>query len=205
MTGHSFLVSVLLLLMGGVLLTLNIREALELRDAKNARIAQVSQAADATSNPAADPAADATGMLAEKSEPLMPAPDLAADIPGDGPRSSGKMASGPNPPAEVNRIPRVKVAGLAMPLGVGLLLLLGTVVTWCSKSDQAVQVTATLAGVAGVLMLFLGLEHAGSLLNWGVDPLARSALVLITGGLLCLSLPSRWWWSRANDDSSSNL
>lgn len=205
MTGHSLLVSVLLLLMGGVLLTLNIREALELRDSKNARTAQVAPATGLANDTTTGATIDATDSRAEKSEPSSAGSDLGTDIPGSEPRLNGKIASGANPAAEVNRIPRVRVAALAMPLGVGLLLLLGTVVTWFSKSDQAVQVTATLAGVAGVLMLFLGLEHFGSLLNWGADPLARSALVLITGGLLCLSLPSRWWWSRTNDDSSSNL
>ncbi|MDP1560362.1 MAG: hypothetical protein Q8M16_03095 [Pirellulaceae bacterium] len=195
MTSHSLIVGVLLLLMGGAMLTLNIREAIELRDARNA----AAKNADGSSKSApsrVEPAVPSTRDAAS------PTDDLSSAL---GPTVKDPSRTDSNAEPEVNRIPRVRVAGLAMPLGVGLLLLMGAVVTWLAKSDQGVQVTATLAGVAGVLMLLLGLEHVGSLLNWGIDPLGRSALVLVTSGLLCLSLPSRWWWSRTNVDSTSSL
>ena len=184
MTAHSLIVSCLLLLIGGVLLTLNIREAIERRDAKQVATAETALPTEAKDR------VDQPGPGAQETTP--------------GPTGGVPVPSGSAGSPIVNQIPRVRVAGLAMPLGVGVLLLIGTMVTWVTKSDQAVQVTATLAGVAGILMLLLGLEHLGSLLNWGADPLGPSALVLLTSGLLCLSLPGRWWWSRTNEDSSSS-
>lgn len=195
MTSHSFIVGVLLCSMGGTLLTLNIQEAIRLREARmsgsNAEVA-----------PVRAPAVETDGMA-------MPADTAADSGPGDQ-RSRGNVAateagsSSSSKVPEANQIPRVRVAALAMPLGVGLLLIGGAVVTCLTKSSQAVQVTATLAGVAGVLMLLLGMEQTGSLLNWGTDPLVRSTVVLLISGILCLSLPGRWLWTQANDNSSSN-
>lgn len=196
MIGHSLLVSLWLLFLGGALLMLNIGEAIELRDQKIAAASQQSSELES-----------AKPGPSQSSEPDPQAPDSSANQ-----SPELESASATNPPApqsgkppEANRIPRVRVAALAMPLGVGLLLLMGAVVAWLSKSDQAVLVSATLAGVSGLLMLLLGLEHFGSLLNWQTDTLARSALVLVASGLSCLSLPGRWWWSKTNDDSSSDL
>ncbi len=198
MTSHSLIVGVLLLFLGGGMLALNIHEAIEIRDARIA----------------AENGNDGTRTDLTKSEQVR-VPDVPVPQPGSGtPSNDAPPTARPSlqpengdsvVPPVVNRIPRVRVAALAMPLAVGLLLLMGAVVTWVSRSEQGIQVTATLAAVAGVLMFFLGLEHAGNLLNWGTDPLGRSALVLVTSGLLCLSLPSRWWWSRTNVDSSPGL
>lgn len=179
------------------MLALNIREAIEIRDARIA--AEIGINGTRTDLTKSD----------QVPEPDVPTPRSSQSPsqggPANGPQSLQPENGGSAVPPVVNRIPRVRVAALAMPLAVGVLLLMGAAVTWVSKSEQGIQVTATLAGVAGVLMFFLGLEHAGSLLNWGTDPLGRSALVLVTSGLLCLSLPSRWWWSRTNVDSSPSL
>ena len=190
------------------MLALNINEAIELRDARIA-------AANVKDSTRPDPANLEQVPVPDIPVPNIPDSDISvpptgSQSPSQGIPSSGLQSRQPENgesavPPVVNRIPRVRVAALAMPLAVGFLLLVGAAVTWVSKSEQGIQVTATLAAVAGVLMFFLGLEHAGSLLNWGADPLGRSALVLVTSGLLCLSLPSRWWWSRTNVDSSPGL
>lgn len=185
------------------MLALNINEAIELRDARIA-------AANGKDNTRPDPANLEQVPVPDTPDSDIPVPPTGSQSPSKGIPSSGLQSRQPENgksavPPVVNRIPRVRVAALAMPLAVGFLLLVGAAVTWVSKSEQGIQVTATLAAVAGVLMFFLGLEHAGSLLNWGADPLGRSALVLVTSGLLCLSLPSRWWWSRTNVDSSPGL
>jgi hypothetical protein len=193
MTSHSLIVGILLLFMGGGMLALNISEAIEIRDARVA----------------AGRGMDGTRTNPTTSEQASVPPTVSISQSDDTTPAIGQNAmTQENADSEtpvVNRIPRVRVAALAMPLAVGLLLLMGAAVTWFSRSEQGIQVTATLAAVSGVLMLFLGLEHAGSLLNWGADSLGRSALVLVASGLLCLSLTSRWWWSRTNADSSSNL
>ncbi|MBL8854202.1 MAG: hypothetical protein JNK57_09545 [Planctomycetaceae bacterium] len=203
MTSHSLIVGVLLLILGGGMLALNINEAIELRDARIA-------AANGKDSTRTDPANLEQVPVPDIPDSDIPVPPSGSQSPSKGIPSNGLQSRQPENgesavPPVVNRIPRVRVAALAMPLAVGFLLLVGAAVTWVSKSEQGIQVTATLAAVAGVLMFFLGLEHAGSLLNWGADPLGRSALVLVTSGLLCLSLPSRWWWSRTNVDSSPGL
>lgn len=196
MIGHSFLVSFWLLFLGGALLMVNIREAIELRDQKMAAESKP-KAESGTNQPGPSQAPERGSQASDSSVTQRPESGSAS--------ATNPTAPQLEKPSEANRIPRVRVAALAMPLGVGLLLLMGAVVAWVSKSAQAVLVTATLAGVSGVLMLLLGLEHFGSLLNWQTDALARSALVLVASGLSCLSLPVRWWWSQKNDDSSSDL
>ncbi|MBL8891365.1 MAG: hypothetical protein JNL67_15400 [Planctomycetaceae bacterium] len=194
MIGHSLLVSLWLLFLGGTLLGLNIREAIELRDQK--RVAESPKASELENVPPVQP--PTLEPEASTNESAKPHATLESDPAANPPQQVETLR-------EANRIPRVRVAALAMPLGVGVLLFLGAVVAGFSKSEQAVLVTATLAGVSGLLMLLLGLEHFGSLLNWQTDALARSALVLVASGLACVSLPGRWWLTQKNDYSNSDL
>jgi hypothetical protein len=147
--GHCLSVAVLLLVLGGALVTSNVREALALRDAGQPPPA------------------------AAKAEP----------------RADGG-------PEAVNQIPRVRVAAIVMPLGVGFLLLVAGILAGATGSAPAAHVAATLAGVAGVLMFLLGLEYIGSLVNWGADSLGGSVATLFASGLACVSLPLRLWWYR---------
>lgn len=158
---HCLTVAVLLLVLGGALVTSNVREALALREAGQPP-------------PAATPVE---------------------------PRANGG-------PEAVNQIPRVRVAAIVMPLGVGFLLLVAGILAWATGSAPAAQVAATLAGVAGVLMFLLGVEYIGSLVNWGVDSLGGSVATLFASGLACVSLPLRLWWYREDvsdrDDNNND-
>jgi hypothetical protein len=180
-SGQCLLVGVLLLALGGFLLVGNIRQAVAIRDAK--RVEEV--AGQSTPPPPA--------TTAEQGEGPTNGPGAADGVV----RREGKteVTDGPTAP-EVNRIPRVRVAAITMPLGVGILLIGAAVIGWFVASDQPAIVAATLSGVAGVLMVILGLEHGGSVLKLGVDPLGQPVAVLLAGGLLCLTLPWRLWLSQ---------
>ena len=188
MVGHCLSVAVLLLLIGGALVTSNVREAIALRDAGRQQPSLPAQTPPPAEAPVqnADPAqnVDPAGEAAKV--------DAAADEPlkqlGDPPAGDGTGV--------VNQIPRVRVAAIVMPLGVGFLLLVAGILAWATGSAPAAQVAATLAGVAGVLMFLLGLEYISSLLNWGADSLGGSVAALFASGLACVSLPLRLWWFR---------
>lgn len=187
MVGHCLSVAVLLLVIGGALVASNVREAIALRDAGSqpslpSPIQPPAQFADSAQNgtPAEEAAGEAAKDKAVADHPLEPQADPPA---GEG-------------TGVVNQIPRVRVAAIVMPLGVGFLLLVAGILAWATGSAPAAQVAATLAGVAGVLMFLLGLEYIGSLLNWGADSLGGSVAALFASGLACVSLPLRLWWFR---------
>jgi hypothetical protein len=174
-SGQCLVVGILLLALGGFLLGGNIRQAIANRDAK---------------------AAESPRTVSQ--DGLRGAP-AGSSRPGEsrtGGQDQESMASADPPVGQVNQISRVRVAAISLPLGVGLLLMGAAVFGWLVTSTQPAMVAATLSGVAGLLMLILGLEHVASLLKLGSDPLGHSVAVLVVGGLLCLTLPARLGLSR---------
>lgn len=192
MVGHCLSVAVLLLVIGGALVTSNVREAIALRDAGGRSSAP---------SPAPSPApSSAPSMASGPAQTVDTAGDTAGEA-AEGERASEQSKQQVDPPAGagtgvVNQIPRVRVAAIVMPLAVGFLLLVTGILAWATGSAPAAQVAATLAGFAGVLMFLLGLEYLGSLLNWGADSLGGSVAALFASGLACVSLPLRLWWFR---------
>lgn len=193
--GHCLSVVVLLLVIGGALVTSNVREAIALRDAGR------QPSLPASIQPPANAPATAPAQNADSAQNGTPSDETAGEASKDEPAADQpwKPQVDPQPgagPGVVNQIPRVRVAAIVLPLGVGFLLLVAGILAWATGSAPAAQVAATLAGVAGVLMFLLGLEYIGSLLNWGADSLGGSVAALFASGLACVSLPLRLWWFR---------
>lgn len=96
---------------------------------------------------------------------------------------------------KVNQIPRVQVAAIVMPLGVGLSLLGCGLFAWLVKSDQPIWLAVILGAVAGLLMMVLAIEYSDRITLSATDLAGRSAAVLALCGAVSLSLPVRAYWS----------